>query len=75
LSVIAFVATSLELLPDVIDPSFVLSASGLGGLICTSFGTALRFDPDRIARLVMLGNLVGGAAGIALLVLVGAGVL
>jgi hypothetical protein len=73
--VIAFVGTSFQLLPDVVDPSLVLSASGAGGLIATSFGAVVRLDHDRIARLVMLGNLGGGALGIVILVLVGAGVL
>jgi hypothetical protein len=64
-----------QLLPDVVDPSLVLSASGAGGLIATAFGAGLRFGHDRIARLVMLGNLGGGAIGIVILVLVAAGVL
>jgi hypothetical protein len=53
------VAVRFQLLPDVIDISFVLVLSGLGGLVATLVAAALRIDADRLARLVVLGNVFG----------------
>lgn len=71
----AFVATRARLLPEVIDLSSILSASGAGGLVASVVAAALHFPPDRLARLVVFGNLVGAAAGIVLLGLAATGVL
>jgi hypothetical protein len=61
------VAVRFQLLPDVIDVSFVLVFSGLGGLVATLVAASLRFDADRLARLVVLGNLFGAMTGTVLL--------
>jgi hypothetical protein len=61
-AVIAALATRLQLLPDVIDVSIILTGSGLGSLILVSYGALRRFGPDRIGRLALLG---GGATALA----------
>jgi hypothetical protein len=67
--------TRVRLLPEVIDISFVLTCSGAGALPFTLLGASLRYDPDRLARLVVLGNLAGGIIGFVPFVLAGVGVL
>jgi hypothetical protein len=70
-TIAASLATRFQLLPEVIDVSFVLTGAGLGGLGGALYAALLRFSPDRLGRVVLLGNLVGAAlAG----VLVGLGV-
>ena len=69
------VAVRFQLLPDVIDFSFVLVFSGLGGLVATLFAALMRFDADRLAKLVVLGNLFGAVTGTVLLLLGVLGVL
>ena len=69
------VAVRFQLLPDVIDVSFVLVFSGLGGLVATLVAASLRFDADRLARLVVLGNLFGAMTGTVLLLLGALGVI
>ena len=64
-----------QLLPDFIDVSFVLVFSGLGGLVATLVAASLRFDADRLARLVVLGNLFGAMTGTVLLLLGALGVI
>jgi len=62
-------AVRFQVLPDVVDLSSVLTLSGFGpGFVTALIGAGLRFEADRLARLVLLGNLVGGVAG-SLLVL------
>jgi hypothetical protein len=61
-------AVRFQVLPDVVDLSHVLTLSGFGGFVTALIGAGLRFEADRLARLVLLGNLVGGVAG-SLLVL------
>jgi hypothetical protein len=68
-------AVRVQLLPDVIDMSFVLTFSGGGGLLATFVAAALRLDPDRPARLVVLGNLLGACVGALMFALAAAGVL
>ena len=63
--VAAALATRVELLPEVFDLSSVPAAAGVGGLLATGCAAALRFPPDRLARITLLGNLVG--AGLAVL--------
>ena len=53
----------------------MLAFSGFGGLVASLVAAALRFDVDRLARLVVFGNLLGALGGIALLLLVALGVL
>ena len=69
------VAVRFQLLPDVIDFSFVLVFSGAGGLVATLVAALLRFDSDRLAKLVVLGNLLGAGIGTVLLLLGVLGVL
>ena len=69
------VASRVQVLPDVIDMSFVLSFSGLGGLLATLIAALLRLDPDRLARLVVFGNLAGAGLGSLVIVLVALGVI
>jgi len=53
----------------------MLTFSGLGGLLASLVAPALRFEADRLARLVLLGNLLGGVAGALAVVLVALGVI
>jgi hypothetical protein len=69
------VAVRFQLLPDVIDISFVLVLSGLGGLVATLVAAALRIDADRLARLVVLGNVFGAVGGTVLLILAALGLI
>jgi len=62
-------------LPDVIDVSFVLSVSGFGGLLATLIAAVLGLHPDRLARLVVFGNLVGAVMGSLVFVLVAPGLI
>ncbi len=70
-AVVAAIATRVQLLPDVIDLSFIPTGSGIGSLILILYGGLRRFDPDRIGRLALLGTLIGGVgtAGFVLIVL------
>jgi hypothetical protein len=69
------VAIRFQVLPDVIDLSYSLTFSGAGGLLATLVGASLRFDPDRLARLVVFGNLAGAVAGMLLFALIAIGVI
>jgi len=69
------VAVRFQLVPDVVDLSFVLVCSALGGLVATLVAASLRFDTDRLARLVVLGNLLGALTGTVLLLLGALGVI
>jgi hypothetical protein len=60
--------TRVQLFPDVVDLSLVLTASGLGALIATFVAAALGFAPERLVRLVTCGTLLGGAVGIGILI-------
>jgi hypothetical protein len=63
------VAVRFQLLPEVIDLSYVLAFSGFGALVATLVAASLRLDADRLARLVVLGNVLGTAVGIVVLLL------
>ena len=58
---VAALATRVQLLPDVIDLSAVPTGAGFGSLLFCAFGAACRYDPDRLARVALLGTLLGGA--------------
>ena len=70
-TIAAAIATRVQLLPDVIDLSFIPTGSGVISLLFISYGAERQFEPDRIARLALLGTLLGGAgtAGFVLLAL------
>jgi hypothetical protein len=63
-AVIASIATSVRLLPEVIDVSIIPTTAGLGSLALTSYGALRRFDPDRVAQLALLGTITGAAVGL-----------
>lgn len=68
-TVAAALATRVQLLPDVIDLPFIPTGSGVGSLMLVFYGAARRFDPDRIARLALLGTLLGGVGTAAFVLL------
>jgi hypothetical protein len=68
-TVAAALATRVQLLPDVIDLSFIPTGSGIGSLMLVFYGAVRQFDPDRIARLALLGTLLGGVATAAIVLL------
>jgi hypothetical protein len=53
----------------------VLSVSGFGGLLATLIAAVLGLHPDRLARLVVFGNLVGAVMGSLVFVLVAPGLI
>jgi hypothetical protein len=68
-AVLAATATSVRILPEVIDISHIPTFSGLGSLGFTTYGALRRFHPDRIGRLALGGTVLGGVVGIALMVI------
>jgi hypothetical protein len=60
-------AVQVQLLPDVIDISFVLTLSGGCGRFETFVAAGLQFDADRLARLALFGDLLGACIGGAVL--------
>lgn len=60
-------ATTVRLLPDVVDISTILDCSGFGALLFTMYGVTRRWDPDRITRLAIGGSTVGCIFGVAML--------
>ena len=69
LPLVGVVLTRVQVLPDVIDFTFIPTCAGSAGLAAMAIGAALRFDPDRLGRITVFGQLVGGAAGSAGLVI------
>jgi hypothetical protein len=67
-TVAASFATRFELLPEVVDPSLILTCSGLGGLIGAAYAALRQFPAERLGKVILLGNLVG--AGLALIVVI-----
>ena len=59
-AIVAAIATRVQLLPDVIDLSFIPTGPGIGSLILILYGALRRFDPDRVGQLAPLGTLIGG---------------
>jgi hypothetical protein len=72
--VITGFAVRVQLVPDVLDLSVVLEASATCALLATIIGASLRFDADRLAKLVVLGNLIGAGVGTVVLILGALGV-
>ena len=67
--VIASIATRVQVLPEVIDVTIVLTAAGLGALAGTMYGAIRRYPSERVGRLSMFGTVVGGLAGAAFLLI------
>jgi hypothetical protein len=65
-TILASLATRFELLPEVVDVSFILTGAGLGGLAGAAYAALRRFPPDRLGRVVLLG-----ATGASIVVLAG----
>jgi membrane associated rhomboid family serine protease len=61
--------SDVRLLPEVIDFTLVTNLAGAFGLVFTMIGALLRYDPDRLARLTLLGTVGGGAVGAVLFVI------
>jgi hypothetical protein len=64
-----FAVSDVRVLPEVIDFTVVTNMAGVGGLGLTMIGALLRYDPDRLARLTLLGTVLGGAFGAVLFVI------
>jgi hypothetical protein len=62
------VATRFQLLPDVIDVTWVFTAAGGVGILATIIGASLQFPAERVARMTLFGQLVGFVGGAILLV-------
>jgi len=60
-------ATTVRLLPDVIDVSSLISCAGFTSLMSTLYGVCRGYEPERIARLAIFGSTVGTIVGVALL--------
>ena len=59
-------ATDVRVLPEVIDFTLITNMAGAGALGFTMIGAVLRYDHDRLARLTLLGTMLGGGAGAVL---------
>jgi hypothetical protein len=68
------VAVRFQFLPEVVDLSLIPTGAGTCGMLAPLVGAAARLDHDRLARVVLLGNLVGGAGATVALLLGIAGV-
>jgi hypothetical protein len=64
------VAVRFQRLPEVIDLSLIPTVAGTCGMLAALAGAVARLDHDRLARVVLLGNLVGGV-GAAVFLLAG----
>jgi hypothetical protein len=62
------IATRVQLLPEVVDISLVPTLAGVCSIAFAAVGAARRFPPERLGRLTLLGTLVGGGIGTAVLV-------
>jgi hypothetical protein len=57
----AALATRVQLLPDVIDVSIILTGSGLGSLVGAFYGAVRRYEADRLAQVSLGGSLLCGS--------------
>jgi hypothetical protein len=62
-------ATQIQLVPDVIDFTAIPDAAGTLGLVFAAYGAARGFGPDRLGRLTLFGNLLGGVVATLVLLL------
>ncbi|ADB51731.1 hypothetical protein [Conexibacter woesei] len=60
---IVLLATEVALLPERVDASFVLVASGLGGLLGSIVAVICGLELDRLARVSLFGTIVGATIG------------
>jgi hypothetical protein len=67
---VVFAVSDVRVFPEVIDFTLVTNAAGAGGLAMTMIGAFLRYDHDRLARLTLLGTVLGGAVIFLLLIAV-----
>jgi hypothetical protein len=68
-TVIASIATTVRVLPEVIDISIIPTFSGVGSLGFTTYGAMRRFHPDRVGRLALAGTVVGGGIGVLIILI------
>jgi hypothetical protein len=68
-TIAAAVATRVRLVPEVIDFTIVPNAAGTFGLLFALYGASRRFGPDRLGRVTLFGNLVGGVIAVIVLLL------
>jgi hypothetical protein len=68
-AVVASIATTVRVLPDVIDISIIPTFSGAVSLAFTTYGALRRFPPDRVGRLALGGTVVGGFVGVAVMLI------
>jgi hypothetical protein len=73
--IVEAVAVRFQVLPEVIDLSLIPTGCGVGAMIAALAGAFARLEPDRLARVVLLGNLGGGVSTTVFLLLGIAGVL
>ena len=52
-------ATRFQLLPEVFDVSAVFTGADAGGTLLTLVGASLQRPPEQIARLALLGQMLG----------------
>jgi hypothetical protein len=65
----AATGTRIELVPDVIDFTAIPDAAGTMGLLFAAYGATRGFGPDRLGRITLFGNLLGGMGATVLLLL------
>jgi len=66
LAAIVVAVTDVRVLPEVIDFTLITNLAGVGALGFTMIGALLRHDHDRVARLALLGTVLGGGTGAVL---------
>jgi hypothetical protein len=66
LAAVMVAASDVRVLPETIDFTLVTNMAGIGALGFTTIGALLRYDHDRVARLTLLGTVLGGSAGAVL---------
>jgi hypothetical protein len=59
--IVEAVAVRFQVLPEVIDLSLIPTGCGVGAMLAAFAGAFARFEPDRLGRFIMFGNLAGGA--------------
>ena len=59
--IVEAIAVRFQLFPEVIDLSPIPTGCGVGAMLAAVAGALARFEPDRLSRLVLFGNLAGGA--------------